>query len=100
VKFWQMIGRGTRLCKNLFGYQDHKKEFLILDFCQNFEFFSENPKGTETERPQTLNEKLFNFKLRLSQILLEQKRRKKKIRNRVFRPIASASCFVIYTRKE
>ena len=78
VKFWQMIGRGTRLCKNLFGYQDHKKEFLILDFCQNFEFFSENPKGTETERPQTLNEKLFNFKLRLSQILLEQKEEEEK----------------------
>ena len=73
VKFWQMIGRGTRLCKNLFGFDDHKKEFLILDFCQNFEFFSENPKGTETERPQTLNEKLFNFKLRLSQIILEQR---------------------------
>jgi type I restriction enzyme R subunit len=78
VKFWQMIGRGTRLCKNLFGYQDHKKEFLILDFCQNFEFFSENPKGTETERPQTLNEKLFNFKLRLSQIFLEQKEEEEK----------------------
>lgn len=72
VKFWQMIGRGTRLCQNLFGHENHKKEFLILDFCENFEFFNENPRGTETARPQTLNEKLFNFKLRLSALLLEQ----------------------------
>lgn len=72
VKFWQMIGRGTRLCKNLFGYEDDKKEFLILDFCQNFEFFNENPKGVDTNRQQSLNEKLFIFRLKLSQMLQTQ----------------------------
>ena len=39
VKFWQMIGRGTRLCKNLFGPGKHKKSFLIFDHWGNFEYF-------------------------------------------------------------
>lgn len=72
VKFWQMIGRGTRLCKNLFGYEHDKKEFLILDFCENFKFFSLNPKGVETSNPQSLNEKLFILRLKLSQLLIAQ----------------------------
>jgi len=38
AKFWQMIGRGTRLCPGLLDGQD-KKKFLIFDFCGNFEFF-------------------------------------------------------------
>lgn len=72
VKFWQMIGRGTRLCNNLFGFENHKKEFLILDFCQNFEFFKENPQGAEPNRQISLAERLFNIKFKLSQILLVQ----------------------------
>lgn len=72
VKFWQMIGRGTRLCKNLFAYGEDKKEFLILDFCQNFEYFNENPNGTDTARQASLNEKLFVFRLKLGQMLLAQ----------------------------
>ena len=38
AKFWQMIGRGTRLCPNLIDGED-KKKFYIFDFCSNFEFF-------------------------------------------------------------
>ena len=72
IKFNQMIGRGTRLCKDLFGYEQDKKEFLILDFCQNFEFFSENPKGMEAVPQPSLNEKIFNLRLSLSQLLLAQ----------------------------
>ncbi|WP_295220770.1 DEAD/DEAH box helicase family protein [uncultured Chryseobacterium sp.] len=72
VKFWQMIGRGTRLCTNLFGYGDHKKDFLILDFCQNFEFFLENPKGADVTKQKSLGERLFTLRLKLSQILIEQ----------------------------
>lgn len=45
IKFWQMIGRGTRLCPNLFGEGDHKTDFRVFDFCGNFEFFNENPEG-------------------------------------------------------
>ncbi|MTK12923.1 MAG: DEAD/DEAH box helicase [Clostridiaceae bacterium] len=45
VKFWQMIGRGTRRCDNLFGDGVDKKEFAIFDCYKNFEFFEMNPKG-------------------------------------------------------
>ena len=72
VKFWQMIGRGTRLCENLFGYEEHKKDFLILDFCQNFEFFEENPKGVEPVRQMSLAERIFRIRLNLAQVLLIQ----------------------------
>ncbi|MGV0970009.1 type I restriction-modification enzyme R subunit C-terminal domain-containing protein [Empedobacter sp. ULE_I136] len=72
VKFWQMIGRGTRLCENLFGFDDHKKEFLILDFCQNFEFFEENPKGVEPIKQMSLAERIFRIRLNLAQALLVQ----------------------------
>lgn len=83
VKFWQMIGRGTRLCKGLYPEQPNeldedgwnrqdKKDFLILDFCENFKFFSENPKGVDANKAQSLNEKLFVFRLTLSQLLLAQ----------------------------
>jgi len=65
TKFFQMIGRGTRLCKNLFGYEDHKTEFLIFDFCQNFEFFNENTDQQEPRSPQTLDERLFITRVQL-----------------------------------
>lgn len=45
VKFWQMIGRGTRRCDNLFGYGEDKNQFAIFDCYKNFEFFEMNPKG-------------------------------------------------------
>ena len=47
AKFWQMLGRGTRLCKDLFGPGQHKAEFLVFDFCQNLEFFSQNLEGSD-----------------------------------------------------
>lgn len=65
VKFWQMIGRGTRLCNNLFGEGVHKKEFYIFDCCSNFEFFEENAKGIEADSSEGLTEKIFNAKLDL-----------------------------------
>ncbi|WP_129595936.1 DEAD/DEAH box helicase family protein [Anaerophilus nitritogenes] len=45
VKFWQMIGRGTRRCDNLFDNGLDKTEFVIFDSYKNFEFFEMNPKG-------------------------------------------------------
>jgi len=65
VKFWQMIGRGTRLCENLFGEGVHKKEFYIFDCCSNFEFFEENAKGIEATSTEGLTEKIFNAKLEM-----------------------------------
>lgn len=63
TKFWQMIGRGTRLCPDLLGVDMDKERFLIFDFCNNFEFFEFNPKGFEGNKAETLTEKLFNIKV-------------------------------------
>src|SRR3712207_8953119 len=41
-KFWQMIGRGTRLCPDLYGPGEDKKDFLVFDFCGNLEYFSQD----------------------------------------------------------
>lgn len=65
IKFWQMIGRGTRLCEDLFGVGEDKKEFYIFDYCKNFQFFSVNEKGIETSSQISLTEKIFNYKLDL-----------------------------------
>lgn len=62
-KFWQMIGRGTRLCEDLFGVGMDKEKFLIFDFCNNFEFFRANPKGYETKIGTSLTESIFNNKI-------------------------------------
>jgi type I restriction enzyme R subunit len=66
AKFWQMIGRGTRLCKDLFAYGEDKQEFVIFDFCENFEFFSNKPKGFEGSKIKSLSQRLFELRLRLS----------------------------------
>ena len=47
VKFWQMIGRGTRLCKNLYGPGKDKKQFRIFDHWGNFDYFGMEPDEVE-----------------------------------------------------
>lgn len=47
TKFWQMIGRGTRLRPDLFEPGRHKEVFCIFDWCRNFEFFNQNPDATD-----------------------------------------------------
>ncbi|MGG4393337.1 DEAD/DEAH box helicase family protein [Paenibacillus thiaminolyticus] len=71
AKFWQMIGRGTRLCKDLLGLGSDKEEFIIFDYCGNFEFFRANPKGKEGNIAISLTEKLFNSKVELIKELQE-----------------------------
>lgn len=66
VKFWQMIGRGTRLCPNLFGPENHKKNFLIMDYCGNLDYFAANPSGKVTRTPESLTSKLFKTSLTLA----------------------------------
>ena len=63
AKFWQMIGRGTRLCENLFGPGLHKYGFLIFDYYKNFEFFEVNKKGMECNIQRSLTENIFNIKI-------------------------------------
>ena len=60
AKFWQMIGRGTRLCPGLIDGVD-KSKFYIFDFCGNFEFFRMN-KGKATPNQLALQGALFNLK--------------------------------------
>ena len=63
TKFWQMIGRGTRLRKDLFGPGQDKEYFLIFDYLRNFEYFRVNERGDETKITQSLTERLFNTKV-------------------------------------
>lgn len=62
IKFWQMIGRGTRLCENLFGEGKDKEEFLIFDFYRNFEYFEMNPEGAKPAKSQSIVSLLFNLR--------------------------------------
>lgn len=64
-KFWQMIGRGTRLCPDLFGPDIHKTHFLIFDLCRNFEYFSENPEGETVVVSKSISEKIIELKLEI-----------------------------------
>lgn len=69
AKFWQMIGRGTRLCKDLFEDGQDKENFIIFDFCENFEFFGNKPKGLESKKGRSLTERLFEQRLKLTHLL-------------------------------
>lgn len=63
-KFWQMIGRGTRLCPGLIDGED-KQRFYIFDFCGNFEFFRMN-KGKATANRIALQGAIFNLQFELT----------------------------------
>ncbi|MCY2978220.1 MAG: DEAD/DEAH box helicase family protein [Planctomycetota bacterium] len=65
TKFWQMIGRGTRLCPDLFGPGLDKEFFYIFDYCQNLEYFSQNPEGSAGSLVESLSAKLFKARLEL-----------------------------------
>ena len=64
AKFWQMIGRGTRLCPNLIDGED-KKLFYIFDFCGNFEFFRMS-NGKPTANQLALQGAIFNLKAQIA----------------------------------
>jgi len=65
TKFWQMIGRGTRLCPELFGPGQHKEFFFVFDYCSNLEFFSQNPEITDGATTDSLGRKLFKRRLEI-----------------------------------
>lgn len=92
IKFWQMIGRGTRVCKDFdvfspdastFGPQPDgsqqgnvecrdyncKQGFYIFDFCDNFSFFNMNPKGIVPKHTLSITERIFNLKLDMVSVL-------------------------------
>ena len=77
AKFWQMIGRGTRLCKGLAcvdqidGAYTDKRRFLIFDYCGNFEFFRAHKEGYEARETKTLSENIFGKQVRIAMALQE-----------------------------
>ena len=64
AKFWQMIGRGTRLCPGLLDGED-KKKFYIFDFCGNFDFFRMN-EGHQTANVMTLQGSIFHLEFEIA----------------------------------
>lgn len=69
TKFWQMVGRGTRLCRNLFAPDVHKEFFYIFDYCQNLEFFSQNPDAVGGAVAEPISKRLFKTRLQLINLL-------------------------------
>jgi len=65
TKFWQMLGRGTRLCPDLFAPGKDKEFFYIFDYCQNLEFFSQSPETTDGALGESLGKRLFKARLEL-----------------------------------
>ena len=63
TKFWQMIGRGTRLCKDLFAPNEDKQFFYILDYCQNLEYFNQNPEASDGSSAESLDAQLFKNRI-------------------------------------
>jgi type I restriction enzyme, R subunit len=72
TKFWQMMGRGTRLCEDLFGPGQHKEFFRVFDYCQNLEFFGANPELKEAGSAKSLSERLFAARIDLVRALDEK----------------------------
>lgn len=66
TKFWQMVGRGTRLAPDLFGPGKDKEFFYLFDYCQNLEYFSQNPAEIEGSTAESLGKKLFRRRLSLA----------------------------------
>jgi type I restriction enzyme R subunit len=72
VKFWQMIGRGTRLCRGLLGPGRDKTEFLIHDHGRNFWFFEEKYKEKERAPQKSLLQHLFEARVKVAQMALDK----------------------------
>lgn len=70
VKFWQMIGRGTRLCKDLFEPGSDKTEFLIFDHGRNFWFFEEKYEEKDPSTQKSLLQRVFEARIAVADAAL------------------------------
>lgn len=68
VKFWQMVGRGTRTCENLFGPGQDKTEFLIFDHWKNFEHFGEGYEAPPGNVVRSVQERVFAARVELARV--------------------------------
>ena len=69
TKFWQMIGRGTRLCEDLYAPGQHKTEFYVFDCCNNFEYFEINPDGKSGNSQKSVSHRIFEMRIYLAEAL-------------------------------
>jgi len=74
AKFWQMVGRGTRLCPDLFGPGEDKTHFRIFDLCRNYSFFDVTPEGIPATRVKSVSHRLFETTLLLAQAITQDSR--------------------------
>ena len=65
TKFWQMLGRGTRLCAGLFGPGQDKEYFTVFDHCLNLEYFSQEMVPGDGPSTPSLGEKIFAARIEL-----------------------------------
>ncbi len=65
TKFWQMIGRGTRLCPDLMGPGADKEFFYVFDYCGNLEYFNQNPGDDAGSTVATLAARTFTRRVEL-----------------------------------
>ncbi len=72
AKFWQMIGRGTRLCPDLFGPGKNKTHFQIFDHWGNFEYFDELQDEEEPSQQKPLMQILFETRITLADAALDK----------------------------
>ena len=66
TKFWQMLGRGTRLCPDLFGPGRDKQDFQLFDFCGNLEFFREDPPTREGASQKSLTQRIIETRTHIA----------------------------------
>lgn len=72
AKFWQMLGRGTRLCKNLFAPDEDKQDFFVFDVCGTFDFFGLNPAGIIPSKSMSVTANTFISRCELVFLLQTQ----------------------------
>jgi type I restriction enzyme R subunit len=73
TKFWQMIGRGTRLCPDLFGPGEPKRDFFVFDCCENVAFFNQDIPPAEGRLSPSIGQRLFAERLELVLALGEER---------------------------
>jgi type I restriction enzyme R subunit len=77
VKFLQMIGRGTRLCENLFGVGQDKQYFMIFDHWENFKFFDINPEGEVPTGSKSSLQVRFELRIKLLEHFLTNRNKER-----------------------
>lgn len=92
-KFWQMIGRGTRLAPNVFGPDRDKTEFYVFDFCSNFEYFNEHFDAPEARQSRPLNHRLVNSR---AELLAAARGHSEDVRRAVARELARFTAGIPY----